>query len=198
MWVTVSVWPCMLWQVLGNRGHFIPIYKSCNPLFSSLWMYRTRTGLGGWLIFYTGRTASRKGSIKCNSLKQSSSVPALSLGFLSLTSSEIWLQGTKYARFWKAEIVIPSMLQISNSSSPATRVNSYSQVIKFPAHIQFCIGFWFIFVARCESDPVFVSQKCHGKGNHWVRWYSQPNTTCSTTIQCESQMNDYDGHGNCT
>lgn len=160
-------------------------------------MYWRRKG-SDWLIFYTERTASRKDSIKHMSLKQSLSSPALSVGFLSLTSSEIWLQGTNYARFWKAKIVIPSMLQISNSSSATTGVNSYSQVIIFPVCIQFCIGFWFIFVARCESDPIFVSQKCHGKGNHWVHWYSQPNTTHSTTIQSESQMNDYDGHGNCT
>lgn len=43
--------------------------------------------------------------------------------------------------FWTAKIVIPSMLQISTSSSVTTGVNSYSQVIKFPACIQFCIGF---------------------------------------------------------
>jgi len=53
-------------------------------------------------------------------------------------------------------------------------------------------------VARCESDPVFVSQKCHGIGNRWVHWYSQPNITHSTTIQSASQKNGHDGHGNCT
>lgn len=160
-------------------------------------MHRRRKGLD-WLIFYAERTASRKASIKCSSLKQNPSSPALPVGFLSLTSSETRLQGTSYARFWTAKIVIPSMLQISTSSSVTTGVNSYSQVIKFPACVQFCIGFWFIFVAGCESGPVFVSQKCHGKGNHWVHWYSQPNTTHSTTIQPESQMSHYDGHGNCT
>lgn len=160
-------------------------------------MFGRRKGLD-WLIFYTERTASRKGSIKCVSLKQSPSSPTLPVGFLPSTSSEIRLQGTNYARFWKAKMVIPSMLQISNSSSATTGVNSYSQVLKFPACVQFCIGFWFLFAAGCESGPVFVSQKCHGKGNHWVRGYSQPSTTHRTTVQPESQMNDYDGPGNWT